>query len=67
MHCAAGISRSASVVIGYLMYSEKLAFKEAAEAVKGVRPLINPNPGFVVQLKEWERMEHEFTMWQVRS
>jgi protein-tyrosine phosphatase len=67
VHCAAGISRSASFVIAYLMYSEKLAFKEAAAAVKEVRPVICPNPGFVLQLKEWEKLEHEFSMWQVRG
>lgn len=46
VHCAAGVSRSASVLIYYFMISEKLSYDEALDKVKQKRPFINPNIGF---------------------
>jgi tyrosine-protein phosphatase MSG5 len=51
IHCAAGVSRSASAVIGYLMKYEKMDYDEAFTRVKSLRSCINPNLGFVDQLK----------------
>ncbi|KAG5829974.1 dual specificity protein phosphatase 19a [Anguilla rostrata] len=53
VHCNAGVSRSAAVVIGYLMSKEGLAFDDAFAAVKVARPAICPNPGFLEQLKKY--------------
>ncbi|XP_042582739.1 dual specificity protein phosphatase 19b [Cyprinus carpio] len=53
VHCNAGVSRSASVVIGFLMSQEKMSFDEAFSAVKTARPYIQPNPGFMSQLKKY--------------
>ncbi|XP_007236155.2 dual specificity protein phosphatase 19b [Astyanax mexicanus] len=53
IHCNAGVSRSASVAIGYLMSREKIPFEEAFNRVKSARPYIQPNPGFLIQLKEY--------------
>ncbi|CAM4513577.1 unnamed protein product [Leuciscus chuanchicus] len=53
VHCNAGVSRSASVVIGFLMSQEKMSFDEAFSAVKTARPSIQPNPGFMNQLKKY--------------
>ncbi len=53
VHCNAGVSRSASVVIGFLMSQEKMSFDEAFSAVKTARPHIQPNPGFMSQLKKY--------------
>jgi len=50
VHCHAGISRSASVVIYYLMKSKKLTFKQALEYAKSRRSIVDPNEGFVAQL-----------------
>lgn len=50
VHCNAGVSRSVSVVIGYLMKQERLSFTEAFNQVKSVRPSARPNPGFYQQL-----------------
>ena len=55
VHCAAGVSRSASVVIGYVMYKKKISFNKAYQFVKARRKVISPNPGFVHQLKSWEK------------
>jgi len=54
VHCNAGVSRAASIVIGYLMKTEKLEFLLAFEKVKAVRPCIRPNDGFREQLKKYQ-------------
>jgi len=51
VHCFAGISRSASVVIGYLMKEKKISYKKAFDFVKKKREIIKPNSNFVKQLK----------------
>ncbi|KAA8583485.1 hypothetical protein FQN60_014693 [Etheostoma spectabile] len=51
VHCNAGVSRSSSVVIGYLMMREGLLFDDAYSQVKVARPSIRPNPGFYQQLQ----------------
>jgi protein-tyrosine phosphatase len=59
VHCHAGISRSASIVIAYLMWKEKLSFSEAKEFVKSRRPAIYPNSGFEMQLSKFEKLMKE--------
>lgn len=61
VHCNAGVSRSASVVIGFLMCQEKMSFDEAFSAVKAARPYIQPNPGFMNQLKKYNPWCHTKT------
>lgn len=51
VHCNAGVSRSASVVIGYLILQERKSFEDAHDMLKAVRPCIRPNIGFIKQLK----------------
>lgn len=53
VHCMAGISRSASVAIAYLMKQSGMTFDEALEEVKKYRPCANPNEGFKKQLRNW--------------
>lgn len=50
VHCNAGVSRSASIVIGYLMTQERLSFREAYSQVQSARPSARPNAGFYQQL-----------------
>ncbi|XP_054839411.1 dual specificity protein phosphatase 13-like [Eublepharis macularius] len=50
VHCAVGISRSASLVLAYLMIYHHLSLIEAIEAVKKHR-WIFPNRGFQEQLR----------------
>ena len=57
IHCQAGISRSPSVLIGYLMWNMKIGFKEAFEIVRKGRKIILPNRGFVKQLKNYENFQ----------
>ncbi|KAM9727494.1 dual specificity protein phosphatase 19-like isoform 1-T2 [Menidia menidia] len=51
VHCNAGVSRSSSVAIGYLMLREGLMFDHALGQVKLARPAAKPNAGFLQQLK----------------
>ena len=49
-----GISRSASVVISYLMFKNKWNYLKSFEFVKKKRNQIDPNSGFVEQLKKFD-------------
>jgi len=63
-HCAAGVSRSASMTIAFLMATKGWSYDEAHDYVKSKRDVIRPNPGFVEQLKKLEEMikSKEFTL-----
>jgi protein-tyrosine phosphatase len=53
VHCNAGVSRSATIVIAYLLKKRLFtSYKEAYAHVKSCRPKICPNDGFVRQLNE---------------
>ncbi|GAB1286488.1 Dual specificity protein phosphatase 19 [Apodemus speciosus] len=54
VHCNAGVSRAAAIVIGFLMSSEELAFTSALSLVKEARPSICPNAGFMEQLRTYQ-------------
>lgn len=54
VHCFAGVSRSTSLVLAYLIKYEGMTFKEGLALCRGKRPIVNPNPSFVSQLKKWE-------------
>ncbi|CAB4391177.1 unnamed protein product [Rhizophagus irregularis] len=55
VHCLAGISRSTSIVIAYLMNSQKIHYNQAFNLVKEKRPNVKPNQGFVEQLRKFEK------------
>jgi len=52
VHCAQGISRSATLVIAYLMSKQNMTVQEAIETVRPKR-FIAPNEGFTEQLIEY--------------
>ena len=54
VHCRMGISRSASVMIAFLMKVNGWTFQQSLENVESKRPFINPNPGFKKQLQIYE-------------
>lgn len=56
VHCTRGVSRSASVVIAYLMLSKGLGYDAAKAHVAGKRSFIYPNLGFEVQLRHLQRL-----------
>ncbi|XP_023024258.1 dual specificity protein phosphatase 21 [Leptinotarsa decemlineata] len=55
VYCVAGVSRSASICLAYLMKYQKLSLLEAYNYVKLRRPRIKPNCGFFKQLIEYEK------------
>ncbi len=54
VHCNAGISRSVSIVVAYLMYCRRLSLSEALGQVITARPKAQPNEGFMKQLQVYE-------------
>lgn len=55
VHCNAGVSRSSSVVIGYLMNLNQITYEIAYTFVRSKRKCIKPNIGFEKQLIHWEK------------
>jgi protein-tyrosine phosphatase len=61
VHCNAGVSRSASIVIAFLMFKRIYNNYEAAyKHVAALRSVVYPNPNFVKQLIEFESMLNTF-------
>jgi protein-tyrosine phosphatase len=50
VNCWAGVSRSTTIVLAYLMYKNKWNVQDALTFVRSKRPIVNPNYGFIVQL-----------------
>lgn len=57
VHCAAGVSRSSSVVIAFYMAKYNIGFEEAKGLVKAKRGCVFPNAGFERQLKAFRKEE----------
>jgi Leucine-rich repeat (LRR) protein/protein-tyrosine phosphatase len=56
VHCQVGMSRSATLVIAYLMHAKKMKYMEAFAYTVERRAVVNPNPGFKKQLAAFEEM-----------
>ena len=54
-HCLAGVSRSATMVIAYLMKKNNWKYDKALEYVREKRAIVYPNQGFVRQLRAFEK------------
>lgn len=60
VHCAMGKSRSATMIIMYIMKRFSWSFDKAFAFVKRKREIIEPNDGFVDQLKDFEKNKFMF-------
>lgn len=54
VHCRRGISRSAALIIAYLMDTMKMTYDNALLFLKSKKPIVNVNAGFAEQLKARE-------------
>jgi len=54
VHCTAGVSRSATVVIAYVMQKNKISYDNAFKLVQEKRQYVDPNCGFKEQLRRYQ-------------
>lgn len=54
VHCEAGVSRSPTICMAYLMKTKQFRLKEAFDYIKQRRSVISPNFGFMGQLLQYE-------------
>ena len=57
VHCYRGRSRSATVIVAYLMQKHGYSADRALSKVKAKRELIQPHESFLAQLKLYENMD----------
>ncbi|XP_062953892.1 dual specificity protein phosphatase 22 isoform X3 [Cynocephalus volans] len=64
VHCLAGVSRSVTLVIAYIMTVTDFGWEDALNTVRAGRSCANPNLGFQRQLQEFEKHEvHQYRQW----
>nr|GAT47612.1 phosphatases II [Mycena chlorophos] len=56
VHCQQGVSRSASVVIAFLIRERAMSYEDALAFVRERRRCARPNWGFVRTSEEWEKI-----------
>nr|CAB3240197.1 DUSP dual specificity phosphatase [Phallusia mammillata] len=54
IHCNAGVSRSVTILLAYIMSTERVGLSKIYNELKQIRPQVRPNDGFMKQLKEFE-------------
>ncbi|XP_033915132.1 dual specificity protein phosphatase 22-B [Acipenser ruthenus] len=64
VHCLAGVSRSVTLVVAYIMTVTDLGWQDALSAVRVARACAGPNAGFLRQLEEFQKNDvHNFRQW----
>nr|XP_033799632.1 dual specificity protein phosphatase 22-A-like isoform X1 [Geotrypetes seraphini] len=64
VHCLAGISRSTTILVAYLMTVTSFGWEDCLCAVKAARSYVFPNLGFQQQLQEYEMtLLKEYRAW----
>jgi len=58
VHCVAGVSRSATIVIAYLMKRSKAPLETVVNFVRAARNVVSPNTGFMKQLSHWHAVQY---------
>ncbi|SMN18623.1 similar to Saccharomyces cerevisiae YIL113W SDP1 Stress-inducible dual-specificity MAP kinase phosphatase [Maudiozyma saulgeensis] len=59
VHCQCGVSRSASLIVAYIMRYDELNLNDAYNKLKLVAKDISPNMGLIFQLMEWDEILHD--------
>lgn len=59
LHCAMGVSRSATIMAGYVMQRWGISGSEAVDFIRNKRHVVQPNPGFCEQLRIWETCRYD--------
>lgn len=59
VHCQCGVSRSASLIVAYVMKSKNWGVHQAYQWVKDKSPGISPNMSLIYQLVDWARLLEE--------
>lgn len=54
VHCAAGISRSVTMLAAWLMLRHGWSAADAVRWIQQRRSIASPNPGFLRQLRKWQ-------------
>mmetsp|Transcript_7427 Transcript_7427/g.8402 ORF Transcript_7427/g.8402 Transcript_7427/m.8402 type:complete len:96 (+) Transcript_7427:318-605(+) len=55
IHCFAGISRSSTFLLAFLLGVKKMTLADSYKLLKEKRDKCNPNIGFMIQLKAYEK------------
>jgi len=55
MNSLAGVSRSSTIIVAYVMSVSDLDYRSALDAVRGARSCASPNFGFQRQLLNFEK------------
>ncbi|XP_039984467.1 dual specificity protein phosphatase 22-B-like isoform X2 [Xiphias gladius] len=64
VHCVAGVSRSVTLVVAYIMTVTGCGWVRSLAAVRAARPCAGPNLGFLRQLEEFESTNlTEYRAW----
>ena len=58
VHCYAGISRSVSIAIAYVMWAESMSYEAGLKLIHSHRNIADPNFGFIGQLYILDRYLH---------
>ncbi len=58
LFCAAGVSRSPTIVMAYLQKKYQLTYEQAYNHVVYKRPCINPNKNYITQLKAYQSKQY---------
>lgn len=56
VHCSAGISRSPTLVLAYMIKKQHVTVDEALKKMRQYRSIIDPNLSFILQLRSWEKV-----------
>lgn len=57
VHCAMGVSRSASIVAAYVLRRTRADARDVLSVMKKKRQVVEPNSGFISQLTRWRETE----------